>query len=252
VTKSFGDEDALNGIDLTVAPGTILGLIGPSGSGKTTLIRTLTGILGIDDGELSVMGIDPRAFRSRDRRRFGYMPQLSVLFPNLSLLSNLSFVASLYGVPLRRRRRMREVLEFVDLWEHRRKRLCDCSGGMQRRLALAATLVHGPELLFLDEPTAGIDPILRERFWTRFRELRDSGRTLLVTTQYVGEAATCDVVAVMSEGRILIVDTPDGLRRAAFGDALDAMDEPPSFDDVFVALIEADRSRHTSVPAEAA
>jgi ABC-2 type transport system ATP-binding protein len=246
VAKSFGDQEALAGIDLDVQPGTILGLIGPSGCGKTTLIRALTGVVTRDAGELTVLGVDPESFSAENRRRFGYMPQMPVLFPNLSLIANVNFIASVYGVPLRRRRRVREVLEFVDLWQHRHKRLREASGGMQRRLALAATLVHRPELLFLDEPTAGIDPLLRERFWTRYRDLRDHGRTLVVSTQYVGEAAACDLVAVMSEGRVLVVDTPDGLRRAAFGPALESLDEPPSFDDVFVRLIQTDRAKRSA------
>jgi ABC-2 type transport system ATP-binding protein len=249
VSKDFGDQRGLDGVDLEVAHGSILGVIGPSGCGKTTLLRILTGIISRDEGELSVLGTDPARFSARHRRRFGYMPQLPVLFPNLSLIANLNFVASVYGMPLRRRKRLREVLEFVDLWEHRRKRLCEASGGMQRRLALAATLIHSPELLFLDEPTAGIDPILRDRFWSRFRDARDAGRTLIVSTQYVGEAALCDLVAVMAEGRVLVVDTPEGLRRHAFGDELDRMQEPPSYDDVFVRLIEADRARAATAEA---
>ena len=112
---------------------------------------------------------------------------------------------------------MRSLLDLVDLGADRDKRLADCSGGMQRRLSLAATLVHDPELLFLDEPTAGIDPILRERFWQHFRGLRDQGRTIVVPTQYVGEAASCDLVAVMTEGRVLTVQPPDALGRFAFG-----------------------------------
>ena len=146
------------------------------------------------------------------------MPQLPALFPNLSVIDNLRFAAALYGVKARgRRRRLREILEFVELTADRTKLVGKTSGGMQRRLALAETLVHDPELVFLDEPTAGIDPILRERFWQRFRQLRDEGRTLIVSTQYVGEAADCDVVAVMANGRVVALAPPDELRRRAFG-----------------------------------
>jgi ABC-2 type transport system ATP-binding protein len=144
------------------------------------------------------------------------------LFPELSLWENLSFHASMYGLRMRRRSRLRQLLTWVELWDHRSKRIREVSGGMQRRLALAASLVHDPPILFLDEPTAGIDPILRAKFWARFRELRESGRTIVVTTQYVGEAAYCDVVGLLSEGELLSVDTPDNLRRAAFaGEVLD-------------------------------
>jgi ABC-2 type transport system ATP-binding protein len=169
------------------------------------------------------------------------MPQLPVLFPTLSLWGNLSFISSVYGMKLRRRRRrLNELLDLVDLREHRRKQLSECSGGMQRRLALAAVLVHRPELLFLDEPTAGVDPILRARFWEHFRQLRDNGATIVVPTQYVGEAAMCDLVAVMSSGRLLTVVPPEGLR--AFADGGDLL-----FYEVPEDLLRADLQRIASI-----
>jgi ABC-2 type transport system ATP-binding protein len=218
VTRCFGSQTVLDGIDLDVQAGTIVGLIGPSGCGKTTLIRTLVGIHQPDAGEICVLGTQPDKFTGAQRARLGYMPQLPALFPNLSVIDNLRFAAALYGVKVRgRRRRLRQMLEFVELTGDRTKLVRKASGGMQRRLALAGTLVHDPELIFLDEPTAGIDPILRDRFWQRFRQLRDEGRTLLVSTQYVGEAADCDVVAVMANGRVVALGPPDQLRRRAFG-----------------------------------
>jgi ABC-2 type transport system ATP-binding protein len=218
VGRVFGEQVAVEDLDLVVPPGSILGLIGPSGCGKTTTVRMLAGITDPTSGELRVFGHDPVHFSVRDRGRIGYMPQLPVLYPELTLWDNLQFCASLYGVKVRRRRqRLERLLELVDLQEHARKRLCEASGGMQRRLSLAATLVHDPDLLYLDEPTAGIDPILRERFWDHFRALRDEGRTLVVTTQYVGEAVHCDLVGVMTDARLVLLDTPEGLRRAAFG-----------------------------------
>jgi ABC-2 type transport system ATP-binding protein len=216
--KVYGTQTAVDDITLTVPPGLIVGLIGPSGCGKTTLVKLMTGIARPTSGEVRVFGQDPVAFDTATRRRFGYMPQLPVLFPNLTVWGNLGFMSSVYGMSLRhRRRRLTELLDLVDLGQHRRKLLSECSGGMQRRLTLAATLVHDPELLFLDEPTAGIDPILRERFWEHFRTLRDDGRTIVVPTQYVGEAVACDLVAVMAAGRLITVSSPDGLARFAFG-----------------------------------
>ena len=147
---------------------------------------------------------------------------MPALFPDLSLWENLNFHASMYGLPLRRRRRLNHVLDWVELDDDRKKKVREVSGGMQRRLALAATFVHDPELVFLDEPTAGIDPILRSKFWEQFREMRDEGRTMCVTTQYVGEAAYCDYVGLLSDGELLMLDTPENLRRAAFdGEVVD-------------------------------
>ena len=222
LTVEFDSQKALDNVSFTIPPGLIVGLIGPSGCGKTTLIRALSGIIQPTGGSVRVFGLDPQSFNTRDRTRFGYMPQLPILFPNLSVRANLNFVASLYGMPMfRRRKQLLQLLELVDLAEHRSKKLADCSGGMQRRLALAATLVHDPELLFLDEPTAGVDPILRERFWTHFRSLRDRGVSSIVSTQYVGEAVSCDAVAVMAHGRLIALQPPEKLARIAYnGDPL--------------------------------
>ena len=218
VSKSFGNQVALENIDLDVPAGAIVGLIGPSGCGKTTLVKLLTGIARPTSGEIRVFGEDPTRFDTDQRRRFGYMPQLPVLFPNLTVWGNMSFLSSVYGMSIRhRRRRLMQLLDLVDLSQHRRKRLADCSGGMQRRVSLAATLVHDPELLYLDEPTAGVDPILRERLWGHFRDLRDGGTTIVVPTQYVGEAVSCDLVAVMANGRLITIRPPDQLARFAFG-----------------------------------
>jgi ABC-2 type transport system ATP-binding protein len=215
--KRFDDEIAVRDVTFDVPEGAIFGFIGPSGSGKTTTVRLLTGVLTPTSGELTVFGRRPGQFDTRTRRRLGYMPQLFVLYPELSVWENLNFVASLYGMGLGRARRLRELLDFVELGPHRHKLARDISGGMQRRLSLAATLVHNPELVFLDEPTAGIDPVLRRKLWHHFRELQGEGHSLFVTTQYVGETANCDLVGVMVGGRLLCVDTPDGLRHRAYG-----------------------------------
>jgi ABC-2 type transport system ATP-binding protein len=221
LAKRFGNERILKGLDLRVEGGEIFGLIGPSGSGKSTFLRTLTGYLSPSEGEVEVLGKPPSEFTSKDRRRIGFMPQGFVLYGELSVRQNLNFVAGLYALRfLKRRRSVRETLEFVELWEHRRKTAANISGGMQRRLQLAATIVHDPELLFIDEPTANLDPILRRRFWDEFERLRDEGHTLFVTTQYVGEAERCDRVGLLSEGTLVAVGTPDVLRRQAFGGEL--------------------------------
>ncbi|MFN2167375.1 MAG: ABC transporter ATP-binding protein [Anaerolineae bacterium] len=207
----------MDNLTFEIPRGTIFGLIGPSGCGKTTTVRLLTGIYRPTAGEATVLGQRPERFSQETRTKIGYMLQQSVLYPDLTVWENLSFASAIYGVGPLRGKQLREVLDFVELTEHRRKAVSKISGGMRRRLSLAATLAHDPDLLFLDEPTTGVDPVLRRKFWDHFEALRDEGRTLLVTTQYVSEAAYCDVVAIMQKGGLLAVDTPEGLRSHAFG-----------------------------------
>jgi ABC-2 type transport system ATP-binding protein len=217
LTKIFDEEVAVKDLNFQVPHGKIFGLIGPSGCGKTTTVRLLLGVYQPTEGEALVLGSEPLTFTRDIRSRIGYMPQHFVLYPDLTVWENLNFVTSIYGVGLRRRDRLEEILDFVELGEHRHKTVHNISGGMKRRLSLAVTLVHDPELLFMDEPTGGIDPVLRRKFWDHFQALQEEGRTLLITTQYVGEAAYCDLVGMLIEGRLLVVDTPGGLRRRSFG-----------------------------------
>jgi ABC-2 type transport system ATP-binding protein len=217
LAKQFRNEYAVRDATFYVPHGKIFGFIGPSGSGKTTTIRLLTGFYAPTSGEVIVFDRPPTKFSRSMRARVGYMPQLFVLYPHLTVWENINFASSVYGMSFFRGKKLKDALEFVDLYEHRGKLARDISGGMQRRLSLAATLVHNPELIYLDEPTAGVDPVLRERFWDHFRDLRDQGRTLFVTTQYVSEAAYCDLVGVMAEGVLLMVNTPEALRKTAFG-----------------------------------
>jgi ABC-2 type transport system ATP-binding protein len=218
VSRAFDDRKVVRDIDLVVKRGTILGIIGPSGSGKTTTIRMITGALRPTTGEIIVLGERPMNFRRSTREQIGYMPQLFTLYSDLSGRENVDFVASLFGLLWpRRRRRTKEVLTLLDLWDARNRRAGQLSGGMQRRLELACALVHDPALLILDEPTAGIDPLLRGTVWEELHRLRDAGRTLLVTTQYVNEAEECDQVALIVNGRLIAVAPPEELRRTALG-----------------------------------
>ncbi|HKF86119.1 MAG TPA: ABC transporter ATP-binding protein [Candidatus Limnocylindrales bacterium] len=235
-SRDFGDGVGVFGLDVQVPAGTILGIVGPSGSGKTTTIRMITGALDPTDGEVRVLGEDPRRFRRMTRERIGYMPQQFTLYPDLTADENVDFVASLFGMLVRRRRRrVREVLELVQLWEARGRRAGQLSGGMQRRLELACALVHEPALLLLDEPTAGIDPILRQTIWDELARLKAEGRTLLVTTQYVTEAESCDAVALIAGGRLIALGPPEQLRRsAAGGDVIEGETEAPFDPEVLI------------------
>ena len=218
IAKAFGDRTVVQRVSFEVEPGSIFGLIGPSGCGKTTTIRMLTGVHRPTSGRVQVLGLDPTQFSRSDRERIGYLPQHFVLYRELSVEDNLQFVAWLYGVVGKEfRRRACEVLEWVELSDARKTTAGALSGGMQRRLGLAAALLHQPLLLFVDEPTAGIDPILRAKFWEGFRALRDQGRTIFLTTQYVTEVEYCDRVAVLREGKLVALGTPVDIRREAVG-----------------------------------
>jgi ABC-2 type transport system ATP-binding protein len=231
LTKEFDKQAVVDRVSFDIAPGTIFGFIGPSGSGKTTTVRMLTGIYLPTSGEVRVLGHKPTLFTRHDRERIGYMPQHFVLYPDLSVWENLSFAASIYGIGFGRAKYMKELLDFVELTPMKNKRVKQISGGEQRRLSLASTLAHDPDLIFLDEPTTGLDPILRKKFWDYFTDLKKSGITLFVTTQYVSDAAYCDVVGIMAEGKLVAMDTPVGLRRQALGGevvilrALDRVDQ---------------------------
>lgn len=215
--KRFGEVWAVRGLDLVIPEGSIVGLIGPSGCGKTTTVRMATGMYHPDEGSVALYGKAPDTLSGPERMVIGYLPQEPVLSEDLSLWENLNFLASLNGVRFRRRRRLLDLLGLVELEDDRRKLVREASGGMKRRLALAATLTHRAPILVLDEPTAGIDPILRRRFWDHFRNLRDDGRTLIVATQYVGEAVDCDHVVLLANGGVVASGDPESLRRRAYG-----------------------------------
>ena len=216
VSKKFGSAEAVAHHSFDVAPGQIFGLIGPSGSGKTTTIRLLVGVLAPDGGEVRVMGNDPRRFSTRQRERIGYSPQGFFLYPTLTVKENMRFVAGLFGVGwLRRRQRIPEVLKILELYDARNRLTKNLSGGMQRRLELGCALVHEPSLLFVDEPTAGLDPVLRDTIWKFLQHLRSGGTTIFVTTQLIEEIQHCDNVAIMNEGKLAALGSPESLRREA-------------------------------------
>jgi ABC-2 type transport system ATP-binding protein len=228
--REFGDVTALDGVDLAVDGAEIVGVAGPNGAGKTTLIETLLGLLAPTDGTARVDGTDPLAFDADDRRRLGYMPQHEAVYRDLTVRENVDFFARLYGVE-DRRSAVDRALEFVDLADRAGSRVSTLSGGMVRRTSLACAVVHDPDLLFLDEPTVGLDPELRASMWEGFRERRDAGATVMVSTHYLGETRNCDRVLFLREGRVLAFDAPDAFLERTGTDDLEA---------AFLALLEAD------------
>jgi ABC-2 type transport system ATP-binding protein len=218
VSRRFDSMVAVHELSMEVPAGTILGLIGPSGSGKTTTIRMLTGTLHPSEGTIRVLGEDPLRFTTRTRERIAYMPQSFSLYPDLTARENVGFVAALYGISwFGRGGRIKRALSVVDMWDKRNRLARNLSGGERRRLELACAIVHEPSVLFIDEPTAGLDPILRRSIWDELRQMRDEGRTLLITTQYVAEAEYCDNVALLIDGELVALSDPQGLRRSVYG-----------------------------------
>ena len=197
--KRFGRIQAVDGIDLALAPGRIYGLLGPNGSGKTTLIRMLAGLARATGGEARILGT--RMPSRPILARIGYMPQAEALYPELSVGENLGFFASLLG--RRDRAAIDSVLDLVELRDRKGTPALELSGGMRRRLSLACTLVHEPEVIFLDEPTVGVDPALRVQFWTHFRNLAARGTTILVASHVMDEADRCDELVFMRDGRVI-------------------------------------------------
>ena len=226
--KSFGSRTALDGLDFTVQRGELYGLTGPNGAGKTTLIRTLCGLLRPDEGEARLLGWRMPSFRVR--AQLGYMPQDFATYDDLSVLQNLLFFGGLYDLSRSQvLERAGELLELVQLSERATQRVGTLSGGMRRRVSLAASLLHRPRLAFLDEPTAGVDPKLRRDLWEYFDDLADQDVTLVVTTHLVEEAQKCHVVGFLNAGRLLAEGSPEEILRATGAGTLD---------DAFIALQE--------------
>jgi len=236
VTKRFGSTEAVRGVSYAVSPGEMFGLIGPDGAGKTTTIRLLCGLLRATSGGVRVLGSDPvRAHRALTRK-VGYFSQKFSLYGDLSIDENIAFFAEIHGVARYQDRRNR-LLEMMQLTPFRDRLAERLSGGMKQKLALACTLVHEPEIILLDEPTTGVDPVSRREFWRLLSEFLSQGITIFMATPYLDEAERCSRVALMSEGRILALDEPNALR-AAFPD--DIIEVLASQEDAAAQVIRRD------------
>jgi ABC-2 type transport system ATP-binding protein len=213
LTRRFGDFVAVDHISFTANAGEVLGYLGPNGSGKTTTIRMLLGLLIPTEGEARVLGYDVVKQAELVRARVGYMSQKFALYHDLTVGENLAFYAGVYGE--RSRTRLEEVLDLVGLRSLERERVDDLSAGWRQRLALGTAIVHRPRLLFLDEPTSGVDPTARRSFWDLIYTLVAGGVTALVTTHYMDEAEYCGRVGIMRDGKLLAMDTPSALKTSA-------------------------------------
>jgi ABC-2 type transport system ATP-binding protein len=213
LVRNFKKTIAVNELDLNIKKGELFGLVGPDGAGKTTTLRLLAGLLDIDDGEASVAGIDLKKDPESIKKRIGYMAQDFSLYAELSVVENLEFFAELYGLKRKSiKKRTERLLRFASLIDFKSRQAKHLSGGMQKKLALACTLIHNPEILLLDEPTTGVDPISRREFWNILMSLNLRGTTIVLSTPYMDEADRCSKVGLMYEGRMILCDSPENIR----------------------------------------
>jgi ABC-2 type transport system ATP-binding protein len=232
LTKKFGDVAAVDGVTFDINRGEVFGVLGPNGSGKTTTIRMLCGLLTPTSGTATVAGFDVRTQSEEIRRNIGYMSQRFGMYEDLTVTENLDFYSSLYGLAgEEKRKRMDELFDELGLRPRVNQLVGTLSGGWKQRISLACAIAHHPQVLFLDEPTAGVDPAARRRFWETIYQLARSGTTILVTTHYMDEAARCQRIAFLSRGHLIAVGTGEEVTRQ-FG--------KPTIEDVFIELQQRD------------
>lgn len=248
LVRRFGSFTAVDHVNFAVRRGEIFGLLGPNGAGKTTTFRMLCGLLAATHGALRVAGVDLARARAAARERLGYVAQKFSLYGNLSVAENLEFFASAYGLRgNRRRQRIAWALEQFDLEAVARLKSAVLPGGYKQRLAMAAALLHEPEILFLDEPTSGADPFARREFWRRITALAEQGVTVIVTTHFMEEAEYCDHMVILDHGRVLAHGSPAEIR----GHALINTGREPTMEDAFIAIVEESRGSRIEIALEA-
>ena len=223
LSKTFGDFRAVDSLSLTVNQGEVFGLLGPNGSGKTTTINMISALSVPTSGEIRVLGYDVRHNARAVRQILGAVPQETALYDELSAWANMDFHADLFGIPAReKKQRIDEMFELVQLADRKKSRVGTFSGGMKRRLALGRALLHNPKLIYLDEPTLGVDVQARRAIWDYILALRNEGKTVLITTNYLEEAqALCDRLAIIDHGKLIAVDTPEHLKQTYGGSVIE-------------------------------
>jgi ABC-2 type transport system ATP-binding protein len=226
LTRNFKSVRAADGLTLAVASGELFGLVGPDGAGKTTTLRLLAGLLDITEGEATILGFDLKSQAEAIKPHVGYMAQQFSLYGELSVLENLQFFAELFDVSAKdQRERTDRLLSFAGLTNFKDRRAAHLSGGMQKKLALACTLIHQPQILLLDEPTTGVDPVSRREFWNILTELHLGGTTIIVSTPYMDEADRCSRVGLMYAGVLVECDTPLNIRNKVEGELIELQAE---------------------------
>ncbi len=222
LSRRFGQVLAVDGLALAVQRGEIFGLVGPDGAGKTTVLRMLAAIMDPSSGRATVAGFDTVRQSAAIKQRIGYMAQQFTLYGDLSVQENLDFYADIFGVRGRQRRERRaRLLHFARLTEFKQRRAGALSGGMKKKLALACALIHQPEILYLDEPTTGVDPVARREFWDILSDLHAQGVTILISTPYMDEAERCSRVGLMYGGRLIMCDTPERIKQEVVGELVE-------------------------------
>lgn len=233
LTKKFGNFTAVDHVSFTVQPGEVFGYLGPNGSGKTTSIRMLCGLLTPTEGSANILGID--VFRNPEQVKplIGYMSQKFSLYDDLTVLENLQFYAGVYEIPLaEEKQRINEILQLAGLEKRTDSLTVELSGGWRQRLALGCSILHRPKLLFLDEPTSGVDPVARREFWDLIYQMAAEGTTIFITTHYMDEAEHCNRVAFMYRSKLMALDTPAGLKSTYLHGAAWDLDATPLLETV--------------------
>jgi len=226
VSKTYGAVTAVRDLSISIERGEMFGLIGPDGAGKTTTIRLMCGLLKIDNGTIRVLGRDPVKEHRQVTQSLGYLSQRFSLYGDLSIDENIAFFAEIHGLSLREaviKDRRERLLELTQLTKFRSRLVDQLSGGMKQKLALACTLVHEPQVILLDEPTTGVDPVSRREFWKLLSEFLAQGITILMATPYLDEAERCSRVALLHEGELLAIDTPASLRASLPGQVMEVI-----------------------------
>jgi ABC-2 type transport system ATP-binding protein len=246
LTRQFGNLVAVDRLGLDIKRGEIFGLVGPDGAGKTTTIRMLAAIMDPTEGRATVAGYDTVKEAEAIKHRIGYMAQQFNLYGDLSVQENLDFFADVFGVRgQERKERIAQLLRFARLTEFTRRRAAHLSGGMKKKLALACSLIHRPEILYLDEPTTGVDPVSRREFWDILSELHIEGVTILVSTPYMDEAERCSRVGLMYQGELIVCDTPKRVKDLIEGDLIELR---PVAEDRGVGLIRRAEAAISTLP----